>query len=112
MLTAFDPTPTNMTEVLLIALAVWAALVLWKRKLDSNLPLLFYMLLLTFTNATERTINTYLLCTGLGLALMLRFEFLNSGFTKLVLMLEFVALGLIGWTCVGHILGPGSAFYW
>jgi hypothetical protein len=108
----FDPTPTNMAEVLLLALAAWAGLVLWKRRLDSNLPLIFYLFLLAFRNATERTINIYLLCAGLGLVLLLRFEFLNSGFTKIVLMLEFLALGLITWTCVGHILGPGSALYW
>lgn len=109
---AFNPTPTNMTEVLLIALAVWAALVLWKQKLDSNLPMLFYTALFAFTNSTGRPVNTYMLCAGAGLALLLRFEFLNSGFSRLVLVLEVAALGLITWTCLGHIFWPGSPFYW
>ena len=108
----FEATPLNMTELLLLALEVWVAVVLWKRKLDSNLPLIFYLALLTFTNAEDRPVNTYLLCGGLAFALLLRFEFLNNFFAKTVLLFEFLALGLIAWTCLGHIFGPGSVFYW
>ena len=35
----------------------------------------------------------WLICAGFGLALVLRFEFMNTGFTRVVKFLELGALG-------------------
>jgi hypothetical protein len=88
----FRATPLNVSTLLLVAFALYVLHFLSKQKLDSNLPLLFYIGLVIFTNSTGRQVNPYLLTSGLALALLLRFEFLNGGFTRIVLWLEMLAV--------------------
>ena len=91
----FRATPLNIVTLLLVAFALYVLYHLSKRRLDSNLPLLFYIGLVIFTNCTDRQVNPYLFAGGLALALFLRFEFLNSGFTRFVQWLEILAVAVI-----------------
>jgi hypothetical protein len=100
----FNPTSLNVTEVLVISLAVAAALVLMRKRYDSNLPLLFYFVLVMFNNMSDRGVNPYLLYTGLILALLLRFEFMGGSFAKLVAFLTTASLGCIIWLMMAEVL--------
>ena len=91
----FDPTPLNMTTLLVVALAVAAVVFLIRRRYDSNLPLLFYGTTVAFTSMTDRDLNPYLLYTGLALALLVRFEFMGKGFAKFVGFLATSSICLI-----------------
>lgn len=106
----FNATPLNVTSLLLVALAVSVMFFLGKKKLDSNLPLLFYLATLTYGNFTDRRINPYLFGIGLAFALMLRFEFMNVWFTKFVLALEMLAVFAIAWTYISQSFG--LTLYW
>ena len=66
----FQATPTNMTELLVVVLGGVAAMFLMMKRYNSNLPLIFYFIAVVFTNATDRTINPYLLYSGLAFALL------------------------------------------
>ena len=88
----FRPTPVNVVSLLVIAFAVWVLYFLGKRKLDSNLPLIFYGAVFAFLRYSERDLNNYLFLGGLILALMLRFEFMNRFFTAMTLSLEILAI--------------------
>jgi hypothetical protein len=100
----FNPTSLNVTEVLVISLAVTAAIFLMRKRYDSNLPLLFYFVLVMFNNMSDRGVNAYLLYTGLILALLLRFEFMGGGFAKLVAFLTTASLGVIIWLMMAEVL--------
>jgi hypothetical protein len=100
----FNPTSVNVTEVLVICLAVVAAMLVMRKRYDSNLPLLFYLVLVLFNNMSERGINPYLLYTGLILALLLRFEFMGGPFAKLVAFLTAASLGVIIWMMMAEVL--------
>lgn len=91
----FRPSPTNMTAVLVIALAVAAVIMLSRKRYDSNLPLLFYFFALVFANYFDRPVNPNLMYSGLALVLLLRFEFLGPGVTKFVAICANVALILM-----------------
>ena len=80
----FRPTPTNVTALLVIALAMAAVMMLMRKRYDSNLPLLFYFVALVFANFFDRPVDPRLMYTGLALVLLLRFEFLGAGVTKFV----------------------------
>jgi hypothetical protein len=82
---------------------------LMKKKYDSNLPLLFYFVALIFTNMTDRSVNPYLLVVGLAFALLLRFEFLNPGFTKIMAGLTTLSLGVIVYVFLVEIFDGGQA---
>lgn len=100
---SFQPTPLNVTSLLVVAVGVLALLVLSRKQFDSNLPLLFYLLVLAFGSWTDRTVNEMLYGAGLVLSLLLRFEFMNPSMTKLVLVLEVGALAGINVSYLSQI---------
>jgi hypothetical protein len=105
----FDANSLNITTLLVAALALVAMMLLMRKKYDSNLPLLFYFIAVIFTNMTDRSVNPYLMVVGLGLALLLRFEFMNPGFTKIVAGLTTTAMGVIVYVFLVEVFGSGQA---
>jgi hypothetical protein len=104
-----DSTPLNMTTLIVIALAVVALVPIMRKRYDSNLPILFYVVAVLFTNLTDREINFYLLYGGLSLTLLLRFEFMNTGFAKIVSVFATGSLGLIIYSFAEQVFGDGNA---
>jgi len=100
----FNATSLNVTEVLVICLAVVAAMMVMRKRYDSNVPLLFYFVLVMFNNMSDRGVNPFLLYAGLILALLLRFEFMGGGFAKFVAFLATASLGVIIWMMMAEVL--------
>lgn len=88
-------TATSVTAVLIIAFGVLAMYTQWRNWFDSNLPVLFYIVFFVFMRTIDGAVPFWLICTGFGLALVLRFEFMNTAFTRLIKYLELGALGAI-----------------
>ena len=107
----FNSTPINVCELLLMLLGLIALYWLFRQKADSNMPLLFYVGAIIFMTTTDRDFHPYLFYPGLGFALLLRFEFMNAGFSKFIIALEIMALILILWQSVAHIFGAGLALF-
>ena len=105
----FDGTPLNMTELLVAVLAGVAVVMLLRKKYNSNLPLLFYFVAVMFTNMTDREVNPYLMYSGLAFALLLRFEFMNQGFARVVSFLTTSTMCLTIYVMVHEAFGDGSA---
>jgi hypothetical protein len=96
---------TGMLELLVVVLAVIALIMVIRKRYHSNLPLLFYLAAVVFTNATDRLVNPYLMYTGLCFALLLRFEFMGSGFSKFIAFMTCGALGLVAWNMITDVIG-------
>jgi len=94
-----------MLELLVVTLAVFAIVMVLRKRYHSNLPLLFYLAAWVFTNATDRLISPYLMFSGLICALVLRFEFMGNGFSKFVAFLTTGALCLVAWTMITDVIG-------
>lgn len=82
----------NVVALLLIAFAGVALYPLLKRRMESNVPLLFYCALVMYMTATGREPNTFLFLGGLFAALMLRFEFLSVALMNFFWGVEIIAL--------------------
>jgi hypothetical protein len=104
----FQATPLNITTILVIALAMIALIYLFRGRYDSNLPLLFYSATLLLTTLTDRSLNAYLLYSGIALALVLRFEFMGKGFAKFINVLTTAAIGLIVLSFLDQVFGDGT----
>lgn len=104
----FQGTPLNMTTLLLVALALAGMFMLLRKRYDSNLPLFFYFTALIFTNLTDRAINPVLMYVGLIFALLLRFEFMSTGFAKLIAFLATSSLGVIVYVFLTEVFGDGN----
>jgi hypothetical protein len=100
----FNATPTNMTELLVVSLAVVGVIMLLRKRYDSNIPLLFYSLAVMFTNGADRPIHPAILYGGLAFCLLLRFEFMGSGFSKFVAFLANAGLVLMIWVMMSDVL--------
>jgi len=86
---------SSVTLILLIAFGVFVMYTQLKNWFDSNLPIIFYVVFFAFMSSVEGVVPLWLMCVGFGLALMLRFEFMNAGFQRVVKFLELGALGAI-----------------
>jgi len=104
----FEATSLNISTLLVVSLAIVAMVLLMRKRYDSNLPLLFYFVALIFTNVTERSVNPYLMVVGLAFALLLRFEFMNPGFTKLTAFLATGSMGVIVYVFLVEVFGSGQ----
>jgi hypothetical protein len=100
----FNATPTNFTELLVVCLAVVSLVMLMRKRYDSNLPLMFYTLAVMFTNAVDRQVNPAILYGGLAFCLILRFEFMGSGISKLVAFLANAGLVMMIYLMMSDVL--------
>ncbi|HET8549413.1 MAG TPA: hypothetical protein VFL57_15480 [Bryobacteraceae bacterium] len=82
---------TNFTVIILLLLAftVFMMGVRNRKPLENNWPLVYWVLMLSFTYVRpEETFNLVIVGAGLAAGLMLRFEFMNSFFIKTVKYIE------------------------
>jgi hypothetical protein len=96
---------SSVTAVLIIAFGVFVMYTQWKNWFDSNLPLIFYVLFFAFMQSIDGGVPFWLICTGFGLTLMLRFEFMNTGFMRVVKFLELGALGTMLYLSAAMLIG-------
>lgn len=99
----FNATSLNVTEILVVALAVVALFMVLRKRYSSNLPLLFYFALILFTDATERGVNPYVLYAGLVFAMFLRFEFMGGTLVKLVAFMTTASLLVITYLMMSDV---------
>lgn len=99
-------TASSVTIVLIIAFGVFVMYTQWKNWFDSNLPIFFYVIFFGFMRSIDGVVPFWLMCTGFGLALMLRFEFMNSVCTRIVKFLELGALGTMIYLSTTMIVRP------
>lgn len=98
----------DVTTGLMAAFAVFIIYIRIKNWLDSNVPIIFYVILAAYMRSVEgrmpRTVPLWLILVGLGLTLLMRFEFMNTGFTRFVKTLELGVLAVMIYICGTMIL--------
>ena len=107
----FDPTPTNMTILLVVALAIMAIVMVSRGRYNSNLPLLYYSAALTLSTSTDQGLPPILLYSGIAFALVLRFEFMGKGFTKFIGFATSFAMGLTVLAFLNQVFGDGRGLF-
>jgi hypothetical protein len=95
---------SQVTLGLLILFGLFVIYTRFKNWLQSNVPIIFYIVLIAYMQSTEGSVPFWLIFTGFALALMLRFEFMNNGFTRVVKVLEVTALGVMLYLSAGMLL--------
>lgn len=96
---------SSVTAVLLIAFGLFVMYTQWKNWFDSNLAIIFYVIFFAFMQSVDdAAVPFWLICAGFGMALVLRFEFMNTGFTRVVKYLELCALGAMLYLSAGMLV--------
>jgi hypothetical protein len=87
----FHATNFSVTVLLLLAFTVFMMGVRQRKPLENNWPLIYWVLMLTFTYVrSEETFNIMAVAAGMTAGLMLRFEFMNNVFIKGMKIVEMV----------------------
>ena len=71
---------------------------------DSNWPLAYYGLLLSYWRGYMYTLDNYWVIGGVLCGLLLRFEFLGGAIEKIIRVLELLVFGYIVYSCVRLLL--------
>jgi hypothetical protein len=104
-----NPTPFDISTALLAAFACWVVYLRAKGHSDSNIPLFYYGVIVYYVvvYGDWTTLPPLLVYVTLVFALLLRFEFMNASFAKVVGMVECCGLAgiiyfnlstIFGWT--------------
>lgn len=101
----FQLTGYNVTTIALIAGALIVIYTRARKWLDSNVPLFYYAIMIAYTNTLEGRLSPWVIYAGLALALLLRFEFMNTALTAVVQTFEFAVLAAIIYECALTLLG-------
>lgn len=96
----------SVTTALMMAFAAFVIFTRFRNWLDSNVPILFYVGLIIYERwaAEISKVPWWLLLACFGLGLTLRFEFMNTFFTKFVKLLEVIALAAIIYLLFGTLM--------
>ena len=95
---------SQVTLALLVAFGLFVVYTRLKNWFDSNVPIIFYVLLILYMQANDGAVPFWLICAGCAFALILRFEFMNSAFTRGIKFLEIGALGAMLYLSVGMLI--------
>ncbi|MEZ5401693.1 MAG: hypothetical protein R2729_18615 [Bryobacteraceae bacterium] len=96
---------SNITTVVLLVLTMWTLIVRYKGRPDTNWPLIYYLLLVLYHQATPEGLNAFSIYVGVIAALFLRFEFMAGFFRYLFMTVEAAVMfmTLYGlWTLVAY----------
>ncbi len=89
----------NITTVLLMAFGAFVLYTRLRNWTESNVPLIFYALLVVFVNSWTDDLPKAPVYAGLTLALLLRFEFMARSLVRLVKFAEMCALAVVLYGC-------------
>jgi hypothetical protein len=76
--------------------ALYVGMSRFRGKLESNVPLFFYLALVAYASANPFKVNPYVLYVSVVAGLLLRFEFMNQKVVWVVRLIEVVCLSYIG----------------
>jgi hypothetical protein len=90
----------SVTTILMAVLGLYVIFTRLKNWLESNVPIYYYIFLVIYMRAVEGSVPLWLSLAGLGCGLILRFEFMNEIFIRVVKFIEFAILAVIIYLCV------------
>jgi hypothetical protein len=93
----------NVTTALLVVGALFIVYLRLRNWFDTNVPLIYYGLMVVYTNALDGLLKPWVIYFGVALALLLRFEFMNVQCTRAVKSFELLVLAVIVWQCTAMI---------
>jgi|SRR5689334_8184287 hypothetical protein len=101
---SFKDTPGGVTTLLFVAFALFVIYTRMKNWLDSNVPVIFYAAMIVYANTLAERLPAWVVYAGFGLGMILRFEFMNTKFTKFIKVVEYCVLAAIVYLCTREVL--------
>jgi hypothetical protein len=90
-------TTFNLLTFILLVLTAWVVVGRFTRNLDSNWPLVYYLMVVAHLKAFDGGLNPYCVYVAVVCGLFLRFEFMGGPILKSFRVIELGALAYIAW---------------
>jgi uncharacterized membrane protein len=97
----------SVTTLLMVAFALFVVYIRIKNWLDSNVPIIYYVLMIVYVKSIDNPrLPLWVVLIGFALGGLLRFEFMNPVFTRIIKALELATLAVIIYLSLAMILQP------
>jgi len=97
----------SVTTLLMVAFALFVVYTRTKNWLDSNIPIIYYVAMITYVKSIDNPrLPLWIVLVGFALGGLLRFEFMNTVFTRIIKTLELATLAVIIYLSLAMILQP------
>jgi hypothetical protein len=97
----------SVTTLLLVAFALFVVYIRTKNWLDSNVPIIYYVAMITYVKSIDNPrLPLWVVLVGFALGGLLRFEFMNTVFTRIIKTLGLATLAVIIYLSLAMILQP------
>jgi len=97
----------SVTTLLLVAFALFVIFIRTKNWLDSNVPIIYYVAMIIYVKSIDNPrLPLWVVLVGFALGGLLRFEFMNTVFTRIIKALEMATLAVIIYLSLAMILQP------
>jgi len=93
----------TFTTTLLMVFALFVMYTRMKNWLESNIPIMFYVIMIAWVKTYADTLSALPLYVGLGLACLLRFEFMGKKLVGLLKFVEGCAIAAVLYECFKSI---------
>ncbi len=93
----------NSVNLTLFFGALFAIYLLFRKRQESNLPVVYYCVMIGYTSFLEGRLSPWIVVIGLIVALLLRFEFMNDTLTKIVKASQYSLLLFIIYECTSML---------
>jgi len=90
---------------ILVGLTLWVVVSRFTRNLESNWPLVYYLVVVAHLKAFEGGLNPYVVYLAVVCGLFLRFEFMGGAVLKIFRVIELGTLTYIAWRGMSLIMG-------
>ena len=91
----FQLTNFNVISAVMLAASLWMVWGRFTLRLESNWPLVYYLLMVIYNNTYSRRLNPYVLFVAVICGLLLRFEFMGVRVVRIVQLVEFTMVAFL-----------------
>jgi hypothetical protein len=98
-------TSFSLLTFILLVLTAWVVVGRFTLSLESNWPLVYYLMVVAHLKAFDGGLNPYCVYVAVVCGLFLRFEFMGGVILNLFRVMEMVTLAYIAWRLFTLIVG-------
>ncbi len=92
-------TDLGVLSIIVFLVTLWMLIARPGLRPENNWPLIYYLGLVAYVRTVGTFIEPYAVYTAVVFAMLIRFEFLSTGFARFLRLVESVCLLYVLWRC-------------
>ncbi len=97
-------TDLGVLSIIVFIVTLWLLIARPSLRHENNWPLIYYLGLVAYVRTFGSFIEPYVVYTAVVFAMLIRFEFLSTGFVKFFRLIESLCLLYVLWRCFQYFV--------